>query len=643
MERTRTHKSTEAARRRRGALIRNGTAAAAFAVLAVLFITACPNSVTPPPQGNTGRITVSFNIAGTPITRTASQARTLHPLLDPSPFTKYELTFTATSGGEAHAPVVVTGGTGSINLVVGTYTITATAFIGDDPSYTTVAGGTATGVTVSASGNTGVNITLGPITGGADGTFSYDISLTDITPDEATLTITDLSNSQVGSEVTLNPGPNTGTIDLAPGYYYVWVYLEKDSKYAGLTEVIHIYTGLTSALPALTYTLADFAAVVAVSASDLSGLFAAPAAGVAPVTSFAAPQYAGTIVWSPAVSGNFAPATPYTATLTLAATPGYTFDGVAANFFTHSGATSVTNAANTGVATIVFPATASAQGSQDVSWGLIDYTDIPVTNYTEPLTLTKGGASLTLSVTGYDDVAWYLDGKSAAAATGASITLDPDDYSVKTHTLTVQATKDGVPFARVLKFSVAEGSGSGGAQTPVALADLADYITALPANTVETPHTVVLAAGPSDGYFSATNIDTLKTALAQSKYIALDIRGVVFPDNTTLSGQYNTPTTSHFNYFANEHIVEVMLPTMIVGLDADAFNGFSGLKRITIPASVTTILAAFDRCTALTEVTFLSANVSVLGASFSPSIKSAYNNGGAGTYVKSSNVWSKQS
>jgi hypothetical protein len=49
--------------------------------------------------------------------------------------------------------------------------------------------------------------------------------------------------------------------------------------------------------------------------------------------------------------------------VSLTAKFGWTFSGVAANSFTHSGATSVTNAANSGTVTITFPATAGADDS----------------------------------------------------------------------------------------------------------------------------------------------------------------------------------------------------------------------------------------------------------------------------------------
>jgi hypothetical protein len=90
----------------------------------------------------------------------------------------------------------------------------------------------------------------------------------------------------------------------------------------------------------------------------------APVLGGTPVSSFAGPQYIGTVAWkrtdnSAAHSGVFAADTAYTATVTLTAASGWTFDGLGDDAFSHQGlpAATVTNAANTGVVTIKFPAT----------------------------------------------------------------------------------------------------------------------------------------------------------------------------------------------------------------------------------------------------------------------------------------------
>jgi len=85
-----------------------------------------------------------------------------------------------------------------------------------------------------------------------------------------------------------------------------------------------------------------------------------PVAGDAPVAAITdTTQYTGTVTWSSSggtLSGNFVAGNVYTATITLSAKLGYTFQGVGANFFTVAGANSVSNSINDYVITAVFPA-----------------------------------------------------------------------------------------------------------------------------------------------------------------------------------------------------------------------------------------------------------------------------------------------
>ena len=100
-----------------------------------------------------------------------------------------------------------------------------------------------------------------------------------------------------------------------------------------------------------------FGTLTTISSAAIAGV-TAPATGATPVTAVTpGTGYTGTVSWSTSPS-TFAPATTYTATITLTATAGYSLTGVSANFFTVSGATSVTHAADSGVISAVFPATA---------------------------------------------------------------------------------------------------------------------------------------------------------------------------------------------------------------------------------------------------------------------------------------------
>ena len=106
---------------------------------------------------------------------------------------------------------------------------------------------------------------------------------------------------------------------------------------------------------------------VTVTTAAIEGV-TAPVTGEKPVKAITeCEQYTGTVEWSPAVTSDnkyaFAASTVYTATITLTPKPGYKLTGVAANFFTVEGASSVSNDADSGVVTAMFPATAEAEAT----------------------------------------------------------------------------------------------------------------------------------------------------------------------------------------------------------------------------------------------------------------------------------------
>jgi len=122
---------------------------------------------------------------------------------------------------------------------------------------------------------------------------------------------------------------------------------------------------------------------------------AAPAFGATPVTTTTeTAQYTGTVAWSDTPS-TFAASTVYTATITLTAKAGYTLTGVAADFFTVAGATSDTNLVNSGVVTVVFPATGAAPDT--INLAAIPGLTAPVTGAT-PLTTVGANTQYTGTV-----------------------------------------------------------------------------------------------------------------------------------------------------------------------------------------------------------------------------------------------------
>ncbi|MRN53984.1 S-layer homology domain-containing protein [Paenibacillus monticola] len=207
------------------------------------------------------------------------------------------------------------------------------------------------------------------------------------------------------------------------------------------------YTATISLLPTAGYTLKgvteDFYTVAGIEASNDAGsgeltvLFpatgatittaaiagvTAPEAGGAPVTVLTdTTEYTATIAWSP-VSVTFATYTAYTATITLTPKEGYTFAGVAEDFFTVDGALLTTNAADSGVITAIFPETAAT-----ITTAAITGVTVPVTGAT-PVSELADTDDYTATIT------WLPADSTFAANTiyTAAITITPKEG----HTLT---------------------------------------------------------------------------------------------------------------------------------------------------------------------------------------------------------------
>jgi hypothetical protein len=157
--------------------------------------------------------------------------------------------------------------------------------------------------------------------------------------------------------------------------------------------------------------------VATVNDLNLTNYVPAPVTGGTPGVNFTATQYRSTAVtWTKAnndaFTGNFQSGTAYKAVVTLEAASGYIFTGVGANSFIHTGADgSPTNAANSGVVTITFPATSAGVTVKTVSdMSLTYWVPAPVTGE------TPGGAFTATQYTGA--VAWTeADGSAIGAAT----------------------------------------------------------------------------------------------------------------------------------------------------------------------------------------------------------------------------------
>jgi hypothetical protein len=223
-------------------------------VLGVAGFTGCRGPLEPlqevPVFQGQGRVVI--NIGGD---TDGVRARTIAP--NTGSFTKYTLTF---SGPAEMPPVdVTTGSSVTVELSPGFWTIGAVGYTGTTGNYAAVAEGSAQVTVPDGETPPPVTVVLGPkSTASEKGTLDYSITI----PAGVTgsLVVTTAEGGAVtGGTVALAAGTaNSGGKVFAPGQYLVRVRLEKGGVSAGFTEALHIYAGLTSTLPARTYTDSDF-------------------------------------------------------------------------------------------------------------------------------------------------------------------------------------------------------------------------------------------------------------------------------------------------------------------------------------------------------------------------------------------------
>jgi hypothetical protein len=151
-----------------------------------------------------------------------------------------------------------------------------------------------------------------------------------------------------------------------------------------------------------------------------------PVTGGTPVTAITPTDpYTGTVTWN----GNpitFAANTAYTATITLTAKDGYTLKGVAKDYFTVAGATA-TNAANSGVITAVFPATAAENKTPvpgDYTIGNLNQTAGSVTAVTVTAKSGKSPGTVTIYYEGTDTTTYAKNTSVPTAAGTYAVTFD---------------------------------------------------------------------------------------------------------------------------------------------------------------------------------------------------------------------------
>ena len=172
---------------------------------------------------------------------------------------------------------------------------------------------------------------------------------------------------------------------------------------------------------------------VTIAGTEITGV-TPPVTGAIPVTAATdTDEYTTEVTWNGDPT-TFDASTPYTATITLTPKAGYTLTGVTENQFTVAGVTGIaTNAADSGIVTAVFPATAAPVMTGSVA---ISGTE----KFGQVLTATP---SLTYTPTTSSDVPtyqWKRGGTNIGTNSGTYTLVEIDIGT----TITVTVTADGV-------------------------------------------------------------------------------------------------------------------------------------------------------------------------------------------------------
>ncbi|AEF86361.1 putative extracellular nuclease [Treponema primitia ZAS-2] len=217
-----------------------------------VILAACLNPVQDAKPPVLGRVLVSLGDGG---------GRSLLP--PTTDFTKFTLVF---SSGEKTVTMDLTGddsktisaGGYGVDLELGTWNLTVSAYTGTAPDYTlTAESAEAVEIVVSWGSISVQKIWLIPVTVG-NGTFSWDISfpitmgtfINDVAtlelkkPDGAIAVHQDLLAANLTNTATEKV--SKGSVDIPVEYYDVVIRLQKDEKLAGRAELARIFPGLTT-------------------------------------------------------------------------------------------------------------------------------------------------------------------------------------------------------------------------------------------------------------------------------------------------------------------------------------------------------------------------------------------------------------
>ncbi|MDN5299921.1 MAG: large repetitive protein, partial [Clostridiales bacterium] len=306
-------------------------------------------------------------------------------------------------------------------------------------------------------------------------------------------------------------------------------------------------------------------------------------------------QYTGTVTWSP--SGDFfAPETAYTATITLTPKTGYTLKGIAADFFTVAGATTVTNAADSGVITALFPGTASGNSSInpiavnfDKYTGSADYTDISVN-----MTLNENALSGI-----YNESVELVSGTDYSVS-GSTVTLDKNYFAARANGNITLTFKFNSGADQTLTIAVADTTPTidiatiGGVTVPVkngilvaTVTETAQYtgtVTWSPNDNpfkAETAYMATITLSPKAGYTLSgvsANYFTVPGAAMAFNSANSGVITAMFPATALANSTLNKSAASFDKYTGNTDYADI---SVVMTLNENTLSGiYNGASEL---------------------------------------------------------------
>ena len=344
--------------------------------------------------------------------------------------------------------------------------------------------------------------------------------------------------------------------------------------------------------------------VVAVNIAAIQGV-TKPVAETAPVTTITeTEQYTGVVTWTPAVSGTFAAETDYTATITLTAKSGYTFNGVEANFFIVDGATTVSNAANSGNVTAKFSVNVEANG---ITWEITEDGTLIISGTgampdyhmaSRPYRITSPWYSyreiitavvINDGITSIGNTAFRELGSLTEVTIPNSITSIGDYAFIYIKSLSEITIPSSVISIGTSAF---EGCSLTEVTIPNSVTSIGDYAflgcNSLTSIDIEENNTVYASENGVLFNKSKTELITYPAGKHDFNY--------TIPNSVETIGCYA--------FYLCDNLTDITIPNSVTSIEDNTFLFCSSLTSITIPASVTTIEPfAFARCRDLTSIT----------------------------------------